>query len=55
MIVWVLTVVSALGTLEHVETFTDGKEFSDAMFDYAVIDQLDARCHKVTHETGAGA
>lgn len=55
MTVWVLTVVTMLGALEHSEMFADGAACADAMFEFAEIEQFDARCHRVTHYVGDNA
>ncbi len=50
MTLWLLTVITLLGGAKHYEAFPDQNACANAMFEYAEIDGLDARCHRVVHE-----
>jgi len=55
MTIWLLTVVSAFGEFVHVMPFPTSALCADAMFEWAVDQSMDARCHAVVHETGGAA
>ena len=55
MTVWLLTVVASFGEFVHVMPFPTSDLCADAMFEWALDDSLDARCHAVHHDIGGAA